>query len=106
LACDESGASEVHKQSLRTNKNGHTELSRAYSGRLARFSPNAFTKRHQDAKSQTLPYPAQSWLTSPIKNAAIETNQKDYVPLYAGQGVPLIHHTSAKDLMNELSQEF
>jgi len=100
LACQESGAPEIHKKLLKNNKGGLTTLSKAYSGRLARFIPNALTEHYNT--SATLPFPAQGWLTDPIKSAATINNNTNYMPIYAGQGTPLIHHSSAKNLMTDL----
>ena len=104
LASNESGASKIHKTQLLNNTEGNTILSRAYSGRLARFIPNKITQYHSESNLPTLPFPAQSWLTSPIKDAAIIKNDTESMPLYAGQIAPLLYHSSAKTVMDELLQ--
>ena len=106
LACEESGAPAIHKRELLRNRDGNTTLSRVYTGRLARFLPNGFIERHGDPAEPVLPFPAQSWLVGPIRRAAAAAGDTDSASLYAGQGVPLLHHTSAKDLMNDLVKVF
>ena len=100
LACSESNASEVHKQKLIENQLGETLLSRAFTGRLARFLPNQFL--HESRNLPLLPFPAQGELTAPIRRIAKEQNDADFSSLYAGQSVPLIRHRHAADLINEL----
>ena len=102
LACDESTSTKSHKKKLLENKNGETILSRAYSGRLARFFPNKVTEIHHMSELATLPFPAQGWVTQPIKKAAITTSDVDYMPLYASQISPLIKHSSTAEVMREL----
>ncbi len=81
LACKESGASSIHQEALRQNTNGDTQLSRAYTGRLAHFNNNAFIDFFEKEISEPLPFPAQSWLTAPIKRAATEQSNPDYMAL-------------------------
>jgi nitronate monooxygenase len=101
LACKESGASSTHQEQLRHNTNGDTRLSRAYTGRLARFINNAFIDSFESEAQEPLPFPAHSWLTSPIKRAATEQSNTEYMALYAGQGVPLVRHHSAEEVMGQ-----
>ena len=100
LACSESNASEIHKQKLIENQVGETILSRAFTGRLARFLPNRFL--HESRNLPLLPFPAQGELTAPIRRMAKDENDADFSSLYAGQSVSLIRHRHAADLINEL----
>lgn len=102
LACDESGAHPAHKAMLLADTEGRTVLSRAYTGRLARFFPNAFIDRFGGEDCAPLPFPAQGWLASPIKEAAASIADREWMSLYAGQAAPLLHHRSVKELMQEL----
>jgi|TARA_B110000037_G_scaffold29139_1_gene34901 nitronate monooxygenase len=102
LACKESGASSTHQEQLRKNTKGDTRLSRAYTGRLARFINNAFIDSFENEAQEPLPFPAHSWLTTPIKQAATEQSNTDCMALYAGQGVPLVRRQTARELMVHL----
>ncbi|MDQ8187050.1 DUF561 domain-containing protein [Pelagicoccus sp. SDUM812002] len=102
LACEESGAQELHRQRLRANKDGRTVLSRRFTGRLARFMPNRILQELEASESEVLPFPAQSWLTGPLKQAAVENGDAEGMALYSGQGVPLLKHRNAGALMDAL----
>ena len=102
LACAESGTTSIHRESLLDNTDGQTTLSRGVTGRLARFLPNALSTNAPAKGAAPLPFPAQSWLTGPIKNAAAAAADPEFSSLYAGQGVPLVKHTKVAALMQEL----
>lgn len=105
LACEESGAAPAHRQRLLAEREGRTVLSRAFTGRLARYLPNAFIERFEGEVGEALPYPAQSWLTVPIRQAASEASDVNNMALYAGQGVAQLRHRRAADVMAELIAE-
>lgn len=102
LACQESGTSDMHKNILFTEEASKTVLSRAFTGRLARFINNGFIQAVEDNKNLPLPFPIQSFFTSPLKRTANQQTNKNYASLYAGQGAPLLKHKHADDLMQAL----
>lgn len=106
LACEESGAPEVHKQALRRPSDTPTVLSRAFTGRLARFQENQVVREFEAAEAPALPFPAQSWVMGPIKQAAAASGNLDGMSLYASQSAPLIKHHRAEDLMHSLKEVF
>lgn len=99
LACKESGTTDLHRQQLFSDHARYTKLSRAYTGRLARFIPNAFI---ENWTGPILPFPLQSWFTAPIKQQASALQNLNHTAHYAGQGAPLLQHRSARDLMESL----
>lgn len=105
LACNESNASNLHKEKLFSNDVKYTALTRAFSGRLARGIRNHFVDEWQTKSSQILPYPIQSWFTNSFKQAAIEQNRADLMSLWASQASPLLKHKNASDLFSELIKE-
>lgn len=102
LACVESGTSNAHREALFSPQAEETVLTRAYTGRLARGAPNRLIKEMTARTDALPPYPAQGWFVSKLKAAALAQNRPDFLPLYAGQGAPLLRHRSAGDLMNAL----
>lgn len=102
LACEESGAAAAHREILLANRLGNTVLSKAFTGRLARFLPNRILGDLLGIGAEVLPFPAQSWLTRPLKQAAANREDAEGMALYAGQGVPMLRHRSAESLMREL----
>lgn len=105
LACRESGASEVHKQALFSERANNTVLSRNYTGRLARFIPDAFIDAIDRSQGLPLPYPLHSFFVAPIKAAAAAAGNAEFSSLYAGQGATLLQHRDACSLMAALVEE-
>lgn len=100
LACQESAASDLHKQKL-FNANAHnTELTRAFSGRLARGIRNRFVDELRG--NEVAPYPLQNWIVGQLKQHALKQGRDDLVSLWAGQGVGLLKHHHAAAVFNEL----
>src|SRR2546425_4600081 len=59
LACEESGASLLHRQAPRGKNAGHTALTRGFTGRLARGIHNRLLEELNQAGTPVLPYPLQ-----------------------------------------------
>ena len=102
LATEESGASNIHKQRLHDNTDGRTRLSKAFTGRWARFMPNVFLDRVDSHPEKVLPFPAQSWIAGPIRRGSVANENGDYQSLYASQAVPLVKHRTATEVFEEL----
>ena len=105
LACEESGTSPMHKEQLFSDSAGKTMLSRAFTGRLARFIPNRFIEKIESSPELPLPFPLQSFFTSFIKKAASEQSNPHFASLYAGQAAPLLKHHRARDLFDSIVQD-
>lgn len=103
LACEESGAPEFHRRQLLGGQAGDTALTRAYTGRLARFIRNRFTEETRDRP--LLPFPWQSHAAAALKTAAMTQERAGLAALYAGQGAPLIRHHRAEQLLRSLIEE-
>ncbi len=106
LASEESGASNAHKRMLCENVEGRTRLSKAFTGRWARFIPNALLDRIDQVPEFILPFPAQAWIVGPVKKAAIANNDREYQALYASQAVPLVRYGTAVEVFEELKKGF
>lgn len=103
LACEESGASATHRDALFGEGNGRTILSRAMTGRLARYLINGYIDEFESAGTRALPYPAQGWLTEPMRRRASELGRRDRMALYASQATPLARHRTVAALMGALA---
>src|SRR3989449_5310769 len=68
LACEESGASLLHRQALRGKKAGHTALTKGFTGRLTRAIHNRLMEEVNQEGTAVLPYPLQRRL---VRNLAI-----------------------------------
>jgi nitronate monooxygenase len=105
LACPESGASPPYKAAVLAARAGGdpTDLTRAFSGRLARALSNRFSEAA--ATAPILPYPQQHALTAELRQAAARAGKADLLSLWAGQAVALARARPAGDLVRELVAE-
>lgn len=102
LVCEESGTSDLHRAIILGPDAHDTTLSRMVTGRLARFIRNDFIRKMEARGDRPLPFPRQRWFTNFIKRAATEQGKSGLMPLYAGQGAPLLKHRKAAELMASL----
>jgi len=106
LATDESNASAIHKSKLLTSKPIKTDLTKVYTGRLARaISNNLSTNFKKEDEEIIAPYPIQSSFLSSLRKASLEQNNSDFVAYWSGQPSTLLKHTSAEKLFNSLIEE-
>lgn len=105
LACEESNASDVHRDALFSEQAKYTLLTRAFSGRLARGIRNRFAETMQSHTNDILPYPIQGWFTGGFKQAAIKQRRGDLISLWASQSSPLLKHRKARHLFDELVRD-
>src|SRR4029077_6623639 len=70
LACEESGASRLHRQALRGKKAGHTALTKGFTGRLARGIHNGLLEELNQPGTEILPYPLQRGLVRNLSMVA------------------------------------
>lgn len=104
LACDESGALPIHRQSLLSG-HGHTVLSRAFTGRLGRGISTRIANDAIGKEKNFLPFPLQTTFISSLRKAAIEQQKWDLVLLWGGQIAPVLKHSKASVLMRSLIEE-
>ena len=102
LACEQSSASDLHRQQLFSADARDTGLTRAFSGRLARGIRNRLMDELADRQASLPPYPVQNWLTGAMKPAAIAQKRTDLMSLWAGQAAPLLRQRDARALMTSL----
>jgi nitronate monooxygenase len=105
LACQESGASDIHRQILFSPRAEKTTLTRSYTGRLARGIPNRVMAEFDKRSNVLPPFPIHSWFVGQLKVAAIAAHVDDFISLYAGQGTPLLKHKRASALMASIRDE-
>lgn len=103
LACEESGASAPYRTRLFSPAARFTELTRIYTGRLARAVRTEMAGRFTGMESELAPFPLQSQLMAPIRQAALESKRWEYSAVWAGQAAGHLHHRHAIALMEELT---
>src|ERR1700746_1615500 len=108
LACEESGASLLHRQALRGKKAGHTALTKGFTGRLARGIHNRLLEELNAPGTEILPYPLQRRLVRNVAIPAEAAGRSDLLPLWAGQSSNLSTCTNVSafltSLVNEVSE--
>jgi nitronate monooxygenase len=108
LACEESGARQLHRQALREKKAGHTALTKGFTGRLARGIHNRLLEELNRPEVEILPYPLQRELVRSLVVPAEAAGRSDLLPLWAGQSASLSTCTDVsaflKSLVDDVSE--
>jgi nitronate monooxygenase len=97
LACEESGASALHRAAVLGGAASKTALTRGFTGRLARGVKNKLLDLMSGPDVKVLPYPLQRNLVRHITSLAETANRPDLVPLWSGQSANLVRFTSARE---------
>jgi len=105
LACEESGASLLHRQALRGKKAGHTALTKGFTGRLARGIHNRLLQELNQDGTAILPYPLQRSLVRNLAIPAEAAGRSDLLPLWAGQSANLSTCTEVLAFLTSLVEE-
>ncbi len=105
LACEESGASLLHRQALRGKKTGHTALTKGFTGRLARGIHNRLLQELNQNGTAILPYPLQRSLVRNLALPAEAAGRSDLLPLWAGQSANLSSCTDVSSFLTALVEE-
>ncbi len=103
ICCNESGANEVYKRALLEGHFHKTELTKTFTGRLARGLSNEFMKKYE-LKAPNV-YPALHYMTQPIRKQALENEDPQTMSLWAGTGFKMIRALPVKDLLGKLVEE-
>src|SRR6266849_5991832 len=105
LTCEESGASNIHREALMQRKAEFTGLTNAFTGRLARGIQNRLMSELKEERAEILPYPLQRILVRNLSIAAEAAGRADLLPLWAGQSANLSTCTEASVFLNSLVGE-
>jgi nitronate monooxygenase len=105
LACEESGASPIHREALLQRKAGHTGLTKGFTGRLARGIQNRLMSELNQKGAEILPYPLQRVLVRNLSIAAEAAGRADLLPLWAGQSANLSSCADVSVFLNSLVEE-
>jgi nitronate monooxygenase len=102
LTCEGSGASTLQRKALLSTPVKRTNLTDAFTGRLARAVENRLMHELSDVRSARLPFPLQHSLIQTVAGPASTQGREELIPLWAGQSLALCCHTHANGLMAEL----
>jgi nitronate monooxygenase len=103
LGCPEAAISVPYREALRRARDEDTRLTRVFTGRPARALRNRMIDEIGDA--EVIEFPAQLSLTSELAQAASGASRTDFMPLWAGQAVPLMRDLPAATLIEMLVAE-
>ena len=105
LACEESGASTLHREALVSGQAKQTALTRGFTGRLARGIKNRLLDELNQKDAAILPYPLQRALVRHLSIPAEKAGRPEFLPLWAGQSANLSRCTDARALLDTLVKE-
>lgn len=104
LVTDESNATALHKAALLSGEATHTVLSKSLTGRLGRMIRNTIS---QEIPNQipVLPFPLQTRLIAPLREAALAQGRTDMINFWSGQNPVRFNLSKAAALMQALIAE-
>ena len=105
LACEESGASALHREALLSGQARQTALTRGFTGRLGRGIKNRLLDELNHKDTEILPYPLQRALVRHLSMPAERAGRPELLPLWAGQSANLSRCTDVYALLDTLVKE-
>src|SRR5258708_5183021 len=105
LACEESGATALHRNALLSGQARQTALTRGFTGRLARGIKNRLLDDLNQKDVEILPYPLQRALVRHLSIPAEKAGRPELLPLWAGQSATLSRCTDVRTLLDSLVKE-
>ncbi len=105
LACEGSGASRLHRETLVQKKAGQTGLTKGFTGRLARGIRNRLMEELNRPAAEILAYPLQRGVVRNVSIAAEAAGRGDLVPMWAGQSANLAGGTDVEEILSGLVEE-
>jgi nitronate monooxygenase len=102
LACEESGASTLHRNTILSGKTRRTGLTRGFTGRLARGIHNQLLAELNRPGVEVLPHPLQRFLLRNLTTLAEKAANPELLQLWAGQSANLARQSDATALLQSL----
>ena len=102
LACEESGAHPSHRRAILSGNAGHTDLTRGFTGRLARGIHNKLLQSMNEPNVDVLPYPLQRMLMRNLALPAQKAGKTELLALWAGQSANLARYAGVNELLQSL----
>jgi nitronate monooxygenase len=102
LTCAESGAPELHKDSILNAREDQIVLTNAFSGKWARGIKNHFIEKMQKDDASFPVFPVQNALTQPIRKASAAQTNPDFMSLWSGQSPGLAKKQTVEALIKSI----
>src|ERR1700756_607687 len=101
LLSDEAGTNKAYRTAMKNQLFAKTIVSRAFSGRYGRSLENEFIRMLDTVAP--LGYPEVNQMTRPIREAAVEWEDPNGMPLWAGKSFREAHSAPAADIVGGLN---
>lgn len=106
VATREARAADFYKEALRAHDSDSTVITNAYSGLFARLIRNTYITEYDASGAPVLTGYLQSLAARDVVIAAAERQDADFYPMWAGQGIGMIHDLPpAAEVMARLVRE-
>lgn len=105
VPCPETGVNPSYVQRLLTAAPGDAILTDVFSGRPARLLRNKLVNLLEQYRAYRLAFPEQLSMTRNLRKIATETDNAEFLPMFAGQGVTLTRAVPAAELVESLVAE-
>jgi nitronate monooxygenase len=105
LPCAGSGASKAYRAALLADGVKRTDLTDAFTGRLARGIRNRLMEEFKQTSGPPLPFPLQHALTQTVAAPASAQAKPELMTLWAGQSANLCRNTEASEFITQLILE-
>jgi nitronate monooxygenase len=102
LACKESGASDMYRSVIFSQRAKYTTLTKSFTGRLGRGTAGTIADKSKSL--QSLPFPLQTTFMSPLRKAAEQQGKTEMLTYWMGQNASLVKHKTVKTLMESIIQ--
>jgi len=102
LACEESGASSLHREAILSGRARRTSLTRGFTGRLARGIHNQLLEEMNRPGVAILPYPLQRALMRNLAVPAQQAGRSEFLALWAGQSAGIAQCADVTTLLRSL----
>ncbi|MBS1755097.1 MAG: nitronate monooxygenase [Ferruginibacter sp.] len=104
LACKESGASDIYRSIIFSDRAKYTTLTKSFTGRLGRGTSGVVAENSSNLP--TLPFPLQTKFMSPLRKAAEEQGKTEMLTYWMGQNASLVKFKDVNTLFKSLLQGF
>lgn len=106
LATQESGTSDLHRETLFAKEARYTTLTKAFTGRLSRGIKNRLTEELKEFHNKFAPYPLQSKIVGALgAYPASLGSSPELNSFWAGQAAPILKYHKANDLIKSIVAE-
>ncbi len=105
LTTAETGVPPIQVEALMAAQGADTTVTRAFSGRPARYIANRYVREMAPHEDKLPEFPLMATLTGPLRTASAEAGSTEFMSLWAGQAVGLNRRGTVAELVDGLVTE-